>query len=68
MNADAMGRTGSAVARLDLWRRLTATLATWRRRTRERRELVRMSELELHDFGVSRSQALAEADKPFWID
>ena len=42
------------------------TLARWRNRMRYRRELARMSERELSDIGVSRSQIADEINKPFW--
>lgn len=42
------------------------TLALWRERARYRRELARMSERELSDIGVSRSQIAGEINKPFW--
>lgn len=51
---------------LRLGRTLAATLRTWRQRARERRELARLSEAELRDFGASSSEAFAEAHKPFW--
>jgi uncharacterized protein YjiS (DUF1127 family) len=43
-----------------------AALALWRDRMRYRRELARMSERELSDIGVSRSQIAGEINKPFW--
>lgn len=46
--------------------RIGAVLALWRERARYRRELARMSERELSDIGVSRSQIAGEIDKPFW--
>lgn len=45
---------------------LVATLRLWHRRAQERRELARLNEHELHDFGVSPSEAFGEARKPFW--
>lgn len=38
----------------------------WRRRSRERFELMHMTELDLADIGVSRADAETEAAKPFW--
>ena len=35
-------------------------------RRRARRELIRLDEHMLRDIGLSRSQALFEAHKPFW--
>jgi uncharacterized protein YjiS (DUF1127 family) len=41
-------------------------LLVWRRRERERGELARMSEMELHDIGVTSAERWAEINKPFW--
>lgn len=38
----------------------------WRKRSRERHELTRFSERDLHDVGLSWSEASYEAGKPFW--
>jgi uncharacterized protein YjiS (DUF1127 family) len=38
-----------------------------RARWRERRALEELDDRMLHDIGISRSQALAEASKPFWV-
>jgi uncharacterized protein YjiS (DUF1127 family) len=46
--------------------RVTGKLQTWRRRERERAELARMSQAELHDIGVSSADHWAEISKPFW--
>ncbi len=46
--------------------RISATVALWRDRMRNRRDLARMSERELSDIGVSRSQIADEVGKPFW--
>ena len=35
-------------------------------RTRERRQLLSLSDRALQDFGKSRADAESEADKPFW--
>ena len=42
------------------------TLHVWRQRYEQRRELSRWSDRELHDIGVSSSDAIFEASKPFW--
>jgi len=34
--------------------------------SRQRRELVRMSDQQLHDIGVTRDDAEREANRPFW--
>jgi uncharacterized protein YjiS (DUF1127 family) len=46
--------------------RLMGKLRAWRQRERERAELGRMSQAELHDIGVSSSEHWAEISKPFW--
>jgi uncharacterized protein YjiS (DUF1127 family) len=46
--------------------RLTGKLRTWRQRERERAELARMSQAELHDIGVSSTDRWEEISKPFW--
>ncbi|MBN8961159.1 MAG: DUF1127 domain-containing protein [Rhizobiales bacterium] len=42
------------------------TLHTWRTRQIQRRELAHWTERDLHDVGISWSEMLAEAEKPFW--
>ena len=46
--------------------RVTAAIAVWRERARQRRHLAEMSPEMLRDIGVSVSAARAEAGKPFW--
>lgn len=46
--------------------RLLALLQEWRQRARERRDLARLGERELHDIGLSRSLIFNEINKPFW--
>jgi uncharacterized protein YjiS (DUF1127 family) len=41
-------------------------LRLWLKRAQERRELAQLTAYELHDFGASRSEAIAESGKPFW--
>ncbi|MCG8427824.1 MAG: DUF1127 domain-containing protein [Chromatiales bacterium] len=41
-------------------------LALYRARVRQRRELAEMSDRLLEDIGISRAEALGEAEKPFW--
>ena len=45
---------------------LVTMLLVWQDRARERHELLRLSDLELHDIGISRADARREGDKPFW--
>lgn len=42
------------------------TFRLWRERYQQRRELARWTERDLHDLGLSWSEMIAEADKPFW--
>lgn len=42
------------------------TLRLWKERYQQRRELAEWTERDLHDLGLSWSEMLAEADKPFW--
>ena len=42
------------------------TLHVWRQRYRDRRELAKWSDRELHDIGVSSSDVIYQASKPFW--
>ena len=43
-----------------------ATLREWRRRAHSRRQLVGLSDLMLHDIGITRADAEFIASKPFW--
>ena len=45
--------------KMELW-------GKWRRRARERRHLAEFSDAMLKDIGISRADAMAEFDKPFW--
>jgi len=49
-----------------LWLDLTETLQLWHKRSRERAELAHFSERDLHDLGLSWSEMMYEAEKPFW--
>jgi uncharacterized protein YjiS (DUF1127 family) len=46
--------------------RLTEILHLWRERWRARSELARWTERDLRDVGVSWSEVVREAEKPFW--
>ena len=48
------------------WHRAVGLVGVWRQRSRGRDELLGMSDRELHDIGVKRSDVLYEARKPFW--
>jgi uncharacterized protein YjiS (DUF1127 family) len=41
-------------------------MRVWRERARTRSVLAHMTEVELHDLGLSRSQIVNEVNKPFW--
>jgi uncharacterized protein YjiS (DUF1127 family) len=45
---------------------LGETLHIWRERRQQRRELAKWSERDLHDVGLSWSDIVYEAEKPFW--
>jgi uncharacterized protein YjiS (DUF1127 family) len=45
---------------------LLARIVEWRNRASGRRQLMRLTERDLRDIGISRTQARAEASKPFW--
>lgn len=47
-------------------RRLFQVLNAWFERAEGRRRLAVMDQRGLHDIGISRCDALAEAGKPFW--
>jgi uncharacterized protein YjiS (DUF1127 family) len=49
-----------------LFAQLSNTFHTWRDRVRQRRELAQWTERELHDVGLSWSDIVHEAEKPFW--
>lgn len=50
----------------DTFSSLVESLQAWRERTRSRRELMRLSEYQLKDIGLSRQDAEQEWQKPFW--
>jgi uncharacterized protein YjiS (DUF1127 family) len=45
---------------------LGETFHIWRERLRQRRELSQWTDRDLHDVGLSRSDIVNEAEKPFW--
>jgi uncharacterized protein YjiS (DUF1127 family) len=49
-----------------VWSGLSETLHVWRQRYQNRRELSQWTERDLHDVGVSWSDVVHEAEKPFW--
>jgi uncharacterized protein YjiS (DUF1127 family) len=42
------------------------TVHIWRKRQSERRQLAELTERDLHDVGLSWSDVVFEAEKPFW--
>jgi uncharacterized protein YjiS (DUF1127 family) len=49
-----------------IWSGLSDTLHVWRQRYQSRRELSQWTDRELHDVGISWSEIIHEAEKPFW--
>ncbi|WP_271270761.1 DUF1127 domain-containing protein [Aliamphritea hakodatensis] len=47
-------------------KRITLQLKHWLHNWRSRRQLAGLDAVMLKDLGLSRADALAEADKPFW--
>jgi uncharacterized protein YjiS (DUF1127 family) len=43
-----------------------AAVAVWLDRSRQRRQLAQLSDHMLRDIGLTRVDAWAEAEKPFW--
>ena len=50
------------------WKRVMKTYRLFSARSRQRRQLRRLSDHQLKDIGISRGEAINEADKPFWLD
>lgn len=53
--------------RLFNWERVMLRIGEWRRRSRSRQELEGLSDATLRDIGITRCDALREAQKPFWM-
>ena len=49
-----------------LFAKLRETFHVWRERQVSRRELAQLTERDLHDVGLSWSDVVYEAEKPFW--
>ena len=49
-----------------MFSQLRETFRIWRKRVRDRRQLAELSERERHDVGLSWSDVVYEAEKPFW--
>jgi len=52
--------------RTGLLAQLGERIHVWRDRQRQRRELTHWSDRDLHDVGLSWSDVVREAEKPFW--
>jgi uncharacterized protein YjiS (DUF1127 family) len=46
--------------------RAVTTLLRWHELARQRRELMRLDDTMLKDIGLTRADALREAERPFW--
>jgi uncharacterized protein YjiS (DUF1127 family) len=51
---------------LGILTQLGDTLHLWRERQRQRRELARWTERDLHDVGLTWTDIVRETEKPFW--
>jgi uncharacterized protein YjiS (DUF1127 family) len=51
---------------MGLFAQVGETLHIWRQRQLQRRELARWTDRDLHDVGLSWSDIVYEAEKPFW--
>jgi uncharacterized protein YjiS (DUF1127 family) len=49
-----------------VWSGLSETFDVWRQRYQTRRELSQWTDRDLHDVGISWSDVVHEAEKPFW--
>jgi uncharacterized protein YjiS (DUF1127 family) len=56
-------RVPNKISRSRLLAWICSAAASWR----ERRALEELDDRALRDIGISRSQALTEANKPFWV-
>ena len=45
---------------------IVEVIHVWRQRQQDRRLLAQLSERDLHDVGLSWSDVVYEAEKPFW--
>jgi len=49
-----------------IFARISQTLQTWHQRQQNRKQLAQLSARDLHDVGLSWSDIVYEAEKPFW--
>ena len=52
--------------RLPQWNELRMLLIEWRQRARSRLQLMSLDDRELWDMGLTRMDAVNEANKPLW--
>jgi uncharacterized protein YjiS (DUF1127 family) len=50
------------------WRRFGRQLKRWWQLAEQRRQLAQLGDAQLKDIGLSRADALQEAERPFWDD
>ena len=62
--SNTVGPEGSQLS--DAVKRAFVTLQIWRARVRQRRELARWTDRDLHDVGLSWTDIALEIKKPFW--
>ncbi len=53
---------------MSVFAKLVSRVRRWRELSRQRRELAQLSDDLLKDIGLSRADALREANRPFWDD
>ena len=46
---------------------IRTTVVEWRRRVRQRQELMMLTDRDFADMRMTRSDAIEEARKPFWL-
>jgi uncharacterized protein YjiS (DUF1127 family) len=51
---------------LGIFALISETLHIWRKRQQDRRQLAELTPRDLHDVGLSWSDIVYEAEKPFW--
>jgi uncharacterized protein YjiS (DUF1127 family) len=67
-NSQLARRQARRAALYDLGAGVVRTLAIWRRRAREKRELARLDWRELQDIGLTSADVQHLLDKPVWRD
>ncbi|MFG3452094.1 MULTISPECIES: DUF1127 domain-containing protein [Pseudomonadaceae] len=61
-----LARTITPAFGLPPLRRIIRLLRLWQQRVRTRHQLAGLDDHQLADIGISRSERLAELEKPFW--